>query len=113
MTKHLLFRPGLIRSALVIGLATGLAACGLMPPTQQQPFTVAGSTPVPAATAKPFQNSDPKIDAVLAKQVCVDNYQKQAAKTLPADDGSFEQWQVQCTPYHPTLVAGIPLPSIW
>jgi hypothetical protein len=91
----------------------GLADCGLLPDAQQQSFTVSGNPAVPPAGAKPFQNTDPKIDAVLAKQICVDEVRKLGQASLPADTGTIEQWRVECAPYRPTLVAGIPLPPIW
>jgi hypothetical protein len=105
-------RPLLRRVALAL-LLPGLGACGLMPPSQQQSFNLSSDPAMRPAVAKPFQNTDPNINAVLAKQICVDDFQKLNQKTLPADSGTIDQWTVRCAPYHPTLIAGIPLPPVW
>jgi hypothetical protein len=100
-----------MRVAFAVAAALILGGCSLMPPSQQQEFTVSGA--VPAATPAPFRNTDPQIDAVLARQYCADGYQKLGEASLPSDSGTLQQWQIRCTPYHPTLVAGVPLPSLW
>jgi hypothetical protein len=108
MSRHL------ARLALLPLVLIGLAACGLMPDAQNQSFTVSGRNAVPPAAAKPFENTDPEIDAKLAKSICVDDVKPlDAPQTLPADAGSLQQQHVACQPYHPTLVAGVPLPSLW
>ncbi|HVJ53242.1 MAG TPA: hypothetical protein VM689_12305 [Aliidongia sp.] len=73
-----------------------LGACGFLPPTETEEFTVTGAVAQQAGT---FRNTDPNINDLNAKLVCADGYEKVDQATLPADPGSLEVWRVHCAPY--------------
>jgi hypothetical protein len=85
------------RLALVGFSASWLGACGFLPPSQQQEFSVSGAPPT--QTAGTFQNADPEINDALARQSCADGYEKLGEQTLPADPGTLEVWRVRCAPH--------------
>ena len=82
--------------AFIVVSTLGLGACGFLPPSQQQQFAVSGAV---AQSPGTFRNTDPQINDRLAQQLCAEGYDKLGAKTLPADPGSLEEWQVQCAPH--------------
>jgi len=83
--------------ALVAFSASWLGACGFLPPSQNQEFAVSGAPPT--QTVGVFRNADANIDDGLARQICIDGYEKLSAQTLPADPGTFEVWHLRCAPH--------------
>ena len=91
-------RVGLVWAAGLMVVLSGLGGCDRSTP---QEFTVAGVIGTPGASQ--FANVDPEIDAVLAKQICADGYEKLSEQSIAADKGSYAQWKLRCTPYHVSL----------
>ncbi len=90
-----------MRVGLVGALALGVVCLGGCANSTPQEFTVAGIVANPGASQ--YANTDPTIDAVLAKQLCADGYDKLDETSVPADKGSYSQWKLRCTPYHVSL----------
>jgi hypothetical protein len=90
-------RVGWIGAAGLVAVLSALGGCASTP----QEFTVAGVVGTPGASQ--FANTDPAIDAVLAKQICADGYEKLDEQSVPADKGSYSMWKLRCTPYHVSL----------
>jgi hypothetical protein len=91
---RLVFRP---RRAIILSAALGLAGCGFLPASQPEDFAVTGAPPSPAGTL--FRSSDPDINAVQARGICADGYDKLGTSTLPTDSGTLEEWQLRCKEY--------------
>lgn len=87
----------LVRVSLAVLSVSMLGACGFLPASRQQEFSVTGASPVQQAAL--FRNTDPNINDVLARQYCADGYQRLEQTTVAADPGSLERWRVRCTPY--------------
>jgi hypothetical protein len=79
--------------------ALSLAACGFLPPSQQQEFAVSAAPAT--STAGLFGTRDPNLNNALARQGCVEGYEKLTEQTLPADPGTWEVWRVRCAPHAP------------
>jgi hypothetical protein len=91
-------RIGRFLAVAMAGL--GLSACGFLPPTGPQEFTVTAVQP-----ADPSGSSDAvALNDQQARLVCAAGYEKVKEDTQPADPGSFEVWQVRCLPIaHPDV----------
>ncbi|HEV2676958.1 MAG TPA: hypothetical protein VGV37_20690 [Aliidongia sp.] len=87
-------RLGLVGAVGLVAVLSGVGGCVSTTP---QEFTVAGVIGSPGVSR--FANADPAIDAVLAKQICADGYEKLGEQSIPADKGSYSQWKLRCTPY--------------
>jgi hypothetical protein len=87
------------RFALIVFGASWLGACGFLPPSQQQQFSVSAAPPTQIAGV--FSNTDPNLNDSLARQGCVEGYEKVSGQTLPADPGTLDVWRVQCAPHDP------------
>jgi len=85
--------------ALVLFSASWVGACGLLPPSQPQEFAVSAATPMPAPSL--FGNTDPNLNDLLARQGCIDGYEKLAEQSVPADPGTLQIWRVRCAPHMP------------
>ncbi|WP_189042293.1 hypothetical protein [Aliidongia dinghuensis] len=83
--------------AVGVAALLGLGGCSSTP----EDFTVTGVIANPGASQ--FANTDPAVDAVLAKQICADGYEKLDEQSVPADKGSFDKWKLRCTQYHVRL----------
>jgi hypothetical protein len=85
------------RFGLIVFSASCLGACGFLPPSQQQEFSVTAAQP--AANAGVFGNTDPRLIGTLAAQGCVEGYDKVTAQTLTVDPGALDVWRVRCAPH--------------
>jgi hypothetical protein len=79
--------------------AASLAACGFLPPSQQQEFAVSAAPATAAAGL--FGTGNPKLNDTLAQEGCVEGYEKLGDHTMPADPGTIDVWRVRCTPHAP------------
>jgi hypothetical protein len=77
--------------------ASGLGACGFLPPSEQQEFTITGAPPV--QTADIFRNANPNLNDSLARLACVEGYEKLNEQTIPVDPGALDLWRVRCAPH--------------
>jgi hypothetical protein len=71
-----------------------LAACGFLPPSQQQEFSV--SSAVPTAEPTPFNSNDPKVNDALARNYCADGYDHLDNGQTKTADGKVSVWRVSC-----------------
>jgi hypothetical protein len=87
---------------LVVAMAgMGLSACGFLPPTGPQDFTV---TAVQPADQPGSSDAVAALNDQQARLVCAEGYEKVKDDTQPADPGSFVVWQVRCLPIvHPDV----------
>jgi hypothetical protein len=84
-----------LRLALVVLGAGSLAACGFLPPSEQQQFDVSAAAPSQGV----FRNADSNLNDTLAQGICATGYEKLNQSTLPAESGSLDVVHVRCAPY--------------
>ncbi len=46
-----------------------------------------------------FNNYDPRVNALLAGQICATPYRVLQQKTMPMEPGALVAWRIECTPY--------------
>jgi hypothetical protein len=83
--------------ALAIFSASWVGACGFLPPSQQQEFAVSAAPPSSAAGL--FSTIDPNLNDTLARQNCVEGYERLGEQTVPADPGTLAVWRLRCAPH--------------
>lgn len=94
-------RIGCFLAVAMAGL--GLSACGFLPPTGPQEFTV---TAVQPADQSGSNEAVAALNDQQARLVCAQGYEKVKEDTQPADPGTFEIWQVRCLPVeHPDVTS--------
>ena len=86
-------------------MASLIAGCTAYIPVKDD-FGVSALQPVPSMPPEfaEFNNYDPKVDGLLADQICATPHTDLEERWLQAEPGQLNAWRSRCNTYRPTFV---------